>query len=701
MAKHPDEAARESLRIQEATSLDSPSEFPGRNAYRQDLLSGPSPMTDLASHLGGSYLETPPPDMNATRRRLQMESSSTNSTPSGTIDINSDTLASLNGEESDSSSDEEITPLSSGITELSRTKISSLFKDMNKLSREQKLAQHISPGSSPSKIGDPTLHRVSEISEVKSKPKLALAKESVPRPDGQSKPIPAFGMKARPKPAFGAGTSRPKPSFGSELSRPKPAFGGEIRSKPAFGGESSRPKPGFGGEASFPKPAFGEKTTRPKPAFGESLRPKPVFDGEAHRPKPVLGGEGELPLLQTISTSSPSEQSIPVKSISDKTLPKSSLEQLLPKQLISDHKEASQDSGFNSQSYNCNDLVFNISEDSEEDMQIGISSEKEKIFSALLDSTKVISNDFYEENVLEIESEHSVEEGEERDTISSPISISRKRLGPPNQLKRSRSFQASKTSSSNGTEKRGKKLKMDENEPSPNTDENVPSERKTPSFRRTQSATNIADYLDGKERDPNKLPDHSGSFALSSEEIGKHQVITCHTLAEVLEGRYNSLIKSCRIIDCRYKYEYDGGHINGAESWSHGEEENFLATFLPPELQEPGPGDRNILVFHCEFSTKRGPDYYEKLRGKDRALNWMRYPKLYYPEMYLLKQGYREFWSKYPNLCTGAYTEMNDPTYKQECRKMIGRSNSLASGTVSKVTGQFRRKTGGLGSLRM
>ena len=37
--------------------------------------------------------------------------------------------------------------------------------------------------------------------------------------------------------------------------------------------------------------------------------------------------------------------------------------------------------------------------------------------------------------------------------------------------------------------------------------------------------------------------------------------IDCHTLANVLEGRYKSKIGNLRIIDARYTYEYTGGHI--------------------------------------------------------------------------------------------------------------------------------------------
>ena len=57
---------------------------------------------------------------------------------------------------------------------------------------------------------------------------------------------------------------------------------------------------------------------------------------------------------------------------------------------------------------------------------------------------------------------------------------------------------------------------------------------------------------------------------------------------------------------------------------------------------------RTILVFHCEFSSERGPRQLRYLRACDRTRN--PYPKLHYPEIYLLYGGYKEmsstlFWT--------------------------------------------------------
>ena len=86
----------------------------------------------------------------------------------------------------------------------------------------------------------------------------------------------------------------------------------------------------------------------------------------------------------------------------------------------------------------------------------------------------------------------------------------------------------------------------------------------------------------------------------------------------------NSELLSLRIIDARYPFEFEGGHIRGAENWQHGEEEQFLGEFLPTTAlsEAPKPMDkenkakRHILIFHCEFSSQRGPDFYMKLRER-------------------------------------------------------------------------------------
>ena len=55
-----------------------------------------------------------------------------------------------------------------------------------------------------------------------------------------------------------------------------------------------------------------------------------------------------------------------------------------------------------------------------------------------------------------------------------------------------------------------------------------------------------------------------------------------------------------------------------------------------------------VIIFHCEFSQKRGPRALRMLREIDRQLNYNDFPNLYYPEVYILEGGYSNFFRHYP-----------------------------------------------------
>eukprot|EP00088_Acartia_fossae_P019840 TRINITY_DN2159_c0_g1_i13.p1 TRINITY_DN2159_c0_g1~~TRINITY_DN2159_c0_g1_i13.p1 ORF type:complete len:699 (+),score=177.90 TRINITY_DN2159_c0_g1_i13:179-2275(+) len=196
------------------------------------------------------------------------------------------------------------------------------------------------------------------------------------------------------------------------------------------------------------------------------------------------------------------------------------------------------------------------------------------------------------------------------------------------------------------------------------------------------------------------LPDSSRLYSLPAIEDSKNpslRSITCDTLAQLLTGQFDHLVNSFRIIDCRYAYEYADGHIKYAENWQHGEDEEFIKEFLPeaplpaPPTYDPSSHKkRDILIFHCEFSSKRGPDFYKKLRERDRQLNQHVYPALHYPEIYLLHLGYKQFFSQYPSLCVGTYTTMDDPRHQESYRKMRAKSKSWSGGTIMR-TGKLNR----------
>ncbi|XP_027563766.1 M-phase inducer phosphatase 2-like isoform X2 [Neopelma chrysocephalum] len=77
---------------------------------------------------------------------------------------------------------------------------------------------------------------------------------------------------------------------------------------------------------------------------------------------------------------------------------------------------------------------------------------------------------------------------------------------------------------------------------------------------------------------------------------------------------------------------------------------------------------RVIIIFHCEFSAHRGPKMCQFLREKDRSCH--EYPQLHYPELYVLKGGYRDFFLQYPTHCEPQdYRPMEHGAFQEELRQ--------------------------------
>lgn len=55
-----------------------------------------------------------------------------------------------------------------------------------------------------------------------------------------------------------------------------------------------------------------------------------------------------------------------------------------------------------------------------------------------------------------------------------------------------------------------------------------------------------------------------------------------------------------------------------------------------------------MIIFHCEFSQKRGPRAHRLLRNKDREVNFKNFPHMDYPEVFLLDGGYCNFYPQFP-----------------------------------------------------
>ncbi|XP_028355370.1 M-phase inducer phosphatase 2 isoform X2 [Physeter macrocephalus] len=106
--------------------------------------------------------------------------------------------------------------------------------------------------------------------------------------------------------------------------------------------------------------------------------------------------------------------------------------------------------------------------------------------------------------------------------------------------------------------------------------------------------------------------------------------------------------------------------------------ERDAETFLLQSPITPCSLDKRIiLVFHCEFSSERGPRMCRFIRERDRASN--DYPSLYYPEMYILKGGYKEFFPQHPTFCEPQdYRPMNHEAFKDELKTFRLKTRSWA-----------------------
>ncbi|XP_019867610.2 M-phase inducer phosphatase [Aethina tumida] len=157
--------------------------------------------------------------------------------------------------------------------------------------------------------------------------------------------------------------------------------------------------------------------------------------------------------------------------------------------------------------------------------------------------------------------------------------------------------------------------------------------------------------------------------------------ISGSTLKGLIDGKYKNMISKFTIVDCRYPYEYEAGHIEGAINLY--KQEQCVELFVDVAASEQPRNARNILVFHCEFSIERGPTMYKYVRQKDRALNADMYPLLCYPEIYVLKTGYSKYFEEYPDTCVprGYKTMLDnknrmDSRYKSERRSLAGKMTS-------------------------
>ncbi|CAL8297922.1 unnamed protein product [Arctogadus glacialis] len=206
------------------------------------------------------------------------------------------------------------------------------------------------------------------------------------------------------------------------------------------------------------------------------------------------------------------------------------------------------------------------------------------------------------------------------------------------------------------------------------------SPRMTGLLQRSKSFCQTSDIerlLDEQDSSTDLIGDFTKALAMPTVD-GKHQdlkYITPETMAMAINGQFSELVEHLIVIDCRYPYEFEGGHIKGALNFHQEEQvEDFL---LRVPLAALSAERRVLVVFHCEFSSERGPRMCRFVRERDRSLN--EYPELHYPELYILKGGYKDFFPDHQEQCEPqAYRPMHHEDFKDDLRRFRLRSRTWA-----------------------
>lgn len=89
------------------------------------------------------------------------------------------------------------------------------------------------------------------------------------------------------------------------------------------------------------------------------------------------------------------------------------------------------------------------------------------------------------------------------------------------------------------------------------------------------------------------------SFKSDSDNIRR---IGRDVLLDVMDGKYKEKYDDVIVVDCRFEYEYDGGHIAGAVNLNT--TDSLDKEFFNENKVRTG---NTLMIFHCEYSAHRAP----------------------------------------------------------------------------------------------
>lgn len=140
---------------------------------------------------------------------------------------------------------------------------------------------------------------------------------------------------------------------------------------------------------------------------------------------------------------------------------------------------------------------------------------------------------------------------------------------------------------------------------------------------------------------------------------GNFTRIECDDLSRMMQSNdhgYDEIV----IVDARFRYEYDCGHINGAI--------NVVSPSEMVELYQQFLDQNVFIVFYCEYSVKRGPELMQMFRTYDRKCHIHEYPELSYWNIGILVGGYKNFYTHHHDMCTNGYVTMRSRNYMKDLR---------------------------------
>uniref|UniRef100_A0A0N4ZB26 M-phase inducer phosphatase n=1 Tax=Parastrongyloides trichosuri TaxID=131310 RepID=A0A0N4ZB26_PARTI len=167
----------------------------------------------------------------------------------------------------------------------------------------------------------------------------------------------------------------------------------------------------------------------------------------------------------------------------------------------------------------------------------------------------------------------------------------------------------------------------------------------------------------------NEIPSKYSLPIIDNPQISSKafESISGETLSKIMIQLSQDFFKKFILIDCRYPYEFKGGHIKGAINFYKIED---LKKEFFTNKENVLKFQNKIPIFYCEYSQKRSPSMAHALRNIDRRMN--SYPTLTYKEMYILDSGYKKFFEcgLYNSLCDPyGYTSMVDKDFTSELKK--------------------------------